>query len=65
MKRRKKSDLVIDICLSMLMGLSAVIGLCMLFYVGAILLPVFLIFILGWLILQGIKFYNKRNRRRF
>ena len=65
MKRRKKSDLVIDICLSMLMGLSVVIGLCMLFYVGAILLPVFLIFILGWLILQGIKFYNKRNRRRF
>ena len=65
MKRRKKSDLVIDICLSMLMGLSAVIGLCMLFYVGAILLPIFLIFILGWLILQGIKFYNKRSRRRF
>ena len=65
MRRRKKSDLVIDICLSMLMGLSVTIGLCMLFYVGAILLPVFLIFILGWLILQGVKFYNKRNRRRF
>ena len=65
MKRRKKSDLVIDICLSMLMGLSTVIGLCMIFYVGAILLPVFLIFILGWIILQGIKFYNKRNKRRF
>ena len=65
MKRRKKSDLVIDICLSMLLGLSAVVGLCMLFYVGVILLPVFLIIVLGWLILQGIKFYNKKNRRRF
>ena len=65
MRKHKKSDLVIDICLSMLMGLSAVIGLCMLFYVGAILLPVFLIFILGWLILQGVKFYNKKNRKRF
>ena len=65
MRRRKKSDLVIDICLSMLMGLSVTIGLCMIFYVGAILLPVFLILILGWIILQGIKFYNKRNKRRF
>ena len=65
MKRHKKTDLIIDICLSMLMGLSAVVGLCMLFYVGTILLPVLLIFILGWVILQSIKFYNKRNRRRF
>lgn len=65
MRRRKKSDLVIDICLSMLMGLSTVIGLCMIFYVGAILLPISLIIVLGWIILQGIKFYNKRNKRRF
>ena len=65
MRRRKKSDLVIDICLSMLMGLSVTIGLCMLFYVGAILLPISLIIVLGWIILQGIKFYNKRNKRRF
>ena len=65
MKRRKKSDLVIDICLSMLMGLSVTIGLCMLFYVGVILLPVLLILILGYLVLQGVKFYCKRNRRRF
>ena len=65
MKRRKKSDLVIDICLSMLMGLSAVIGLCMLFYVGVILFPIFLILVLGYLVLQGVKFYCKRNRRRF
>ena len=65
MKRRKKSDLVIDICLSMLMGLSVTIGLCMLFYVGVILLPVFLILILGYLVLQGVKFYCKKNKRRF
>lgn len=65
MRRRKKSDLAIDICLSMLMGLSVTIGLCMLFYVGAILLPISLIIVLGWIILQGIKFYNKRNKRRF
>ena len=65
MKRRKKSDLVIDICLSMLMGLSAVIGLCMLFYVGVILFPIFLILVLGYLVLQGVKFYCKKNKRRF
>ena len=61
MKRRKKSDLVMDICLSMLMGLSVTIGLCMLFYVGVILLPVLLILILGYLVLQGVKFYCKKK----
>ena len=65
MKRCKKSDLIIDICLSMLMGLSVTVGLCMLLYVGAILLPILLILILGYLVLQGVKFYCKRNRRRF
>ena len=65
MKRRKKSDLVIDICLSMLMGLSVTIGLCMLFYVGVILFPMFLILVLGYLVLQGVKFYCKKNKRRF
>lgn len=65
MKRRKKSDLIIDVCLSMLMGLSVTVGLCMLFYVGVILLPILLILILGYLVLQGVKFYCKRNRRRF
>lgn len=65
MKRHKKSDLVIDICLSMLMGLSVTIGLCMLFYVGVILFPMFLILVLGYLVLQGVKFYCKKNKRRF
>ena len=65
MKRRKKSDLVIDICLSMLMGLSVTVGLCMLFYVGVILFPMFLILVLGYLVLQGVKFYCKKNKRRF
>ena len=65
MKHYRKRDLIVDIAASMCIGLATVVGLCMLFYVGAILLPVFVIFALGWLILQSIKFYNKKKRRGF
>ena len=66
MRHYRKRDLIVDIAASMCIGFAAIIGLVILFYLGIILLPVFVVFAIGWIILQIIEYFSrKRGFRRW
>ena len=60
-KRYKQStwEVIKDIMLALLVGALVIIGVCLLFCIGTLLLPFILTFLVGWLVLTIIKLIFK------